>query len=177
MEYSIDDFVQCLARHETATQALNHWCRQRRLPGAHAVHANVLCDATIPHHGYAGAIDVAPHETLRHRRVCLSWGDIALSEADNWYLPDRLPAAMREQLEHTTVPFGQVIKMLRPLRRQTAVQRDPEASGPQTEGCRFILHVSAVMHAADGTPVAEVREHYRRELICPPGTPAPPAHG
>lgn len=162
MEYSVDDFIQCLESHETATLALNHWCAGK-LPGALSLHAQVLQDVAIPPQAHDGQLVTAPEETLRHRRVCLNWGNTTVSEADNWYLPDRLPRAMREQLERSTVPFGQVVMDLRPVRTRISQTKEEPGEGGSS---RFILHVTALMCMADGTPIAEVREHYRRELLC-----------
>src|SRR5690606_22625380 len=33
MQYSVQDFIQCLDDHRTATQALNTWCTSHRIPG------------------------------------------------------------------------------------------------------------------------------------------------
>lgn len=163
MDYSVENFIQCLQDHKTATLALNHWCTGRKLPGAHALQAQVLQDIVVDPQSYDGPLSLEPGEILRHRRVCLNWGSTTVSEADNWYLPERLPPAMREQLALTTVPFGQVVLALGPVRTRT-LQAKATGAGQDP---RFILHVNAVLHTADGTPIAEVREHYRRELVDP----------
>ena len=160
MQYSVQDFIQCLDDHRTATQALNTWCTSHRIPGASGIHAHILQDTPIAHERYDGPLSLRTGETLQHRRVCLNWGDTTMSEADNWYLPDRLPEAMRDRLENTTVPFGQVVMELGPVRK--LLSRTPVA---QDEQGRFILLVSAVLETADGTLIAEVREHYCRSLL------------
>lgn len=162
MELPDDEFLRCLDSHCTATLALNDWCNSHGLPGADRVHAQVLQDESIDPATYTGRLVVAPDETLRHRRVCLNWGDMTLSEADNWYLPHRLPPAMREQLENSSVPFGQVVMHLGP-QRTDEVRKRVEAKDAANR--RFFLHVTALLYTAQGIAIAEVSERYRRELL------------
>ena len=75
MQCSVQDFIQCLEDHRTATQAMNTWCTHHHMPGADSIHAHILQDAPIAHDDYAGPLVLRPGEALQHRRVCLNWGD------------------------------------------------------------------------------------------------------
>jgi hypothetical protein len=54
-------------------------------------------------------LQVGPLEPVRYRHVQLKCGTLVLSEADNWYVPGRLTAAMNHLLETTDTPFGVVV--------------------------------------------------------------------
>jgi hypothetical protein len=88
---------------------------------------------------------------------------------------------MRAQLLSTNLPFGQVVRDLQPRRTPVAIYSDDLAKGGLgPEQCidrlrgvagfsplrNFVLHISAVLTAeVSGLVIAEVHEHYRRELI------------
>ncbi|WP_051537106.1 hypothetical protein [Asaia prunellae] len=54
--------------------------------------------------------------------MSLRCGNIALSDAWNWYVPQRLTAEMNRELETSTTPFGRVVASLhftrKPLKSQ-----------------------------------------------------------
>jgi hypothetical protein len=83
-----------------------------------------------------------------------------LSEADNWFLPRRLPAAMARALETTDVPFGAIVAPLQPFRRTLRVAIASDALDPGV-----VLEHRAVLLDAHGRPLAVVRERYRAALI------------
>lgn len=174
---SVSDFQSCLKAHATATAALTAWCRARR-PAA-AMSIVVACDGPAPSDAYRGPLALGPGETLQCRRVRLAWGETVISEAENWYVPQRLPPSLRAALAHGTTPFGAVVEPLSPSRRTIALfttedlRRDKAAAdrcGAQLDTAgfspldAFVLHLDAVM-SAGGADVAELREHYRRELL------------
>jgi hypothetical protein len=49
---------------------------------------------------------VRSDETTRDRGIALMRGEIGLLDADNWYIPRRLPKNVNELLETTDIPFG-----------------------------------------------------------------------
>ncbi|WP_426662274.1 hypothetical protein [Rhodanobacter aciditrophus] len=108
-----------LLSHPSATLTLERWC------GAHhlAVQAKVVAhrvqgeNKPLPLDGRA-LLAIGAGEPVRYRRVQLACGDTVLSDADNWYVPSRLTAAMNRQLDTTDVPFGKVVQPLH-FRRQT----------------------------------------------------------
>ena len=87
-------------------------------------------------------------------------GGLVLSEADNWFLPCRLPAAMAQALHTTDVPFGAIVAPLQPCRRTFRVAIAPDARDPGV-----VLEHRAVLLDAQGHPLAVVRERYRAALI------------
>ncbi len=91
-------------------------------------------------------------ETLRHRHVELMAADRVVSEADLWYLPDRLPRELVATLETTPIPFGRVMQPLR-LKRVPFSARFPADRKVRMEH-------RAVLTLPDGTGVAEVWERY-----------------
>ena len=107
----------------TATETLLAWCdehglsegpitveiRQRFAPA-------LVPDAVLP------ALELGPGETIHYRQVRLMRGSLPLAAAENWFVPQRLTAAMNEALLRTNVPFGQVIAPLQPLRRTLACE-------------------------------------------------------
>ncbi|MFD1786266.1 hypothetical protein ACFSC3_01650 [Sphingomonas floccifaciens] len=93
---------------------------------------------------------------LGFRRVRLLSGDRLLSEADNWFVPSRLPSTMRDMLEGSDTPFGIVITPLSPRRETLTCERFAGDS---------ILLVRALVLAGDGTPLALVEERYRRVIL------------
>jgi chorismate-pyruvate lyase len=103
-----------------------------------------------------------PGEIPQHRRVVLMRGAVALSEAENWYLPQRLPPAMRDVLETTDLPFGVVVEPLRPTRR--TLRAEPGAEG---------LLLRAVVLREGERPIAVVQERYLPALA-PAALPASP---
>ncbi|HEY0331916.1 MAG TPA: hypothetical protein VGC77_22805 [Rhodopseudomonas sp.] len=173
-------FQQFLQDHDTATAAIAAWCRRNRPASAADVSVTVLLDREADPQDYDGPLQVSAGEPLRCRRVLLKWGEQVVSEAENWYFPRRLPVAMQAALTHGNQPFGVVVSALLPRRTTIAMHTgdDIQRGGKAIEGClaelekaavfsppgAFVLHVTAVMEAS-GVVLAELREHYRRELM------------
>ena len=150
----------------TATDTLLAWCdehglsegpitveiRQRFAPA-------LVPDAVVP------ALELGPGETIHYRQVRLMRGSLALAAAENWFVPQRLTAAMNEALIETNVPFGRVIAPLQPARRLLAVHPQPHAE--------IILHHSAVILSKPGTALAFVKESYFSDLVAFASAPSP----
>lgn len=105
-------------------------------------------------------------ETIRYRRVQLMCGKHILSEADNWYLPARLPAETNVMLETGDTPFGKAIRSLHP-ERQTIMAKVlwSPAAAEQSAPPPFLLEHRALILGHDQTPLSEVVERYTRELL------------
>jgi hypothetical protein len=176
---SVVELQKCLHSHATATAALMAWCRERRPDDAEALTVAVLCDCAVDPADYDGPLWLAAGETLQYRRVRLAWGDLVVSEAENFYVPQRLPEDMRAALHDGTQPFGAVVAELSPQRTTlTMLTNDDLALGGSVAArCRaqlaasgfapaeaYALHLTAVM-SAGGVELAELREHYPRELL------------
>jgi chorismate-pyruvate lyase len=96
-----------------------------------------------------------PGEALLHRRVALLARGVPVSEADLWYVPDRLPAAMAQALAETDSPFGTVVAPLRPGRETLRLR---VCDGPEP----IWLEIEALLRDGRGTPIALVHERYLR---------------
>ena len=81
-----------------------------------------------------------------------------LSEADNWYRPDRLTPAMNIALDTTERPFGVVVRPLGFHRTTLSTTFLPEGSG-------YVLRHRAVLSAASGAAFSVVVETYTREVL------------
>ena len=181
MSSQLAELVQHFRTHATATDALTAWCATHLQQRATAIVVRVLADAEADHASYSGPLVISQSERLRYRKVQLRWGDTTVSEAENWYLPDRLPQLMRTRLLTDFAPFGEVVRDLRPDRQLVAMYSPDDLQsanlGPkpamqrpdEVEGFSplesFILHIRAVMVTATGVFIADLREHYRQELL------------
>jgi uncharacterized protein YjiS (DUF1127 family) len=127
-----------LLHASTATEALHAWCAAHGLSAGPI--AAVKQDPDRRRYADDDVLDeLRPgrHERIAYRCVRLVRGLVVLSEADNWFIPERLPPAVRIALEATDMPFGAAIARLRPSRR-TYFVRFPElstASEAGTGGC------------------------------------------
>lgn len=154
----------------SATAVLESWCRER-WPAKVAVLLAQPMEA--PHKAptplQCERLAVADAGAVRYRRVRLTCGDRVLSEAENWYVPDRLTGAMNRILDTTATPFGRVVHPLAPTRRNLAldVLWTPEAAAPGPETPLFAIR--AVLSTAAGTPFCEVTETYRGAVLAEPG--------
>jgi hypothetical protein len=114
-----------------------------------------------------------------------------MSEADNWYVPSRLSAAMNQQLDSTDAPFGAVVRELHfqrhtlsarvlwePLAQGWEMNAGVDASSAAEPGrsTRLIIPERVLEHRAvlalpDGTPISEVIETYTGNVLAfaPPG--------
>ena len=177
---SVDEFLTVMRDHDTATAALIAWCRWHHPHEADAITITLLGDEAVSADRYDGPLRPNAGETLRRRHVWLRWGDRVLSEAENWYVPERLPSEMQDEICGGGRPYGAVVAALRPKRitkfALCADNADPDiaeveallAELGRTNGFSqpdaFVLHIHAVM-TASGIVLAELREHYRRELL------------
>jgi len=106
----LDAFEATLARHDSATAALEDWCGVRRLATAQGITATTVetveLRAGTPDEAPRGALGVGPTEPVGYRHVRLDCGGVVLSEAYNWFVPGLLTAEMNRTLATTRVPFG-----------------------------------------------------------------------
>jgi len=158
---------------DSATLALGRWCATRRLadpPVIRAINA-VAAPPTTPA-WVRQALRPDPGEPIAYRHVRLVCGDRVLSNAENWYRPRRLTAAMNDALEHTQAPFGAVVKPLGFTRRTLSVTWlfDPlkaaaTAGHADLAVPEAVLNHRAVLRAADGAAFSAVSETYTREIL------------
>jgi chorismate-pyruvate lyase len=156
-----------LVRHDSATLALESWCRRQGVDpattGVVAQRMPVAHKAPAPEQRVR--LGVTTEEPVRYRRVRLSCSGCVLSEAENWYVPGRLTAAMNRLLEHSDTPFGRVIRPLGFRRHLLAVQ--PLWSRGAGDGCipEHVLRHRALLVGSDGLPLCEVLETYTRDAL------------
>lgn len=182
-----------LLSHDSATSTLERWCGAHHLASPPRIVAQRVPGVEKePTPQQRRELGVSPAEPVRYRRVRLLCGAAVLSEADNWYVPGRLTAAMNGLLDSTDAPFGKVVRALH-FRRHTLASTllwqplpegwemesaaagshaaAPSASGSRAAGLRMPLQVlqhRAVLTLPDGTPFSEVVETYTRDILAFP---------
>ncbi len=108
--------------------------------------------------GLPERLRLQPSDVLRHRAVRLMAGGRVLSQAELWYVANRLPAERVEELESSDTPFGRIMQPIG-LKRFVLLAR---ICGP--EETASLAH-RALLSAPTGLPVAEVYEVYPRTLF------------
>lgn len=148
---------QDLAAGTSATEVLTNWCGALHLADPPQVHAQQV---QTPHPAgpkERALLQVSPQEPVAYRRVRLTCGGHVLSEADNWYVPARLTAAMNDTLNTSDTPFGAVVKPLN-------FHRVTLNAVPRNEG-RTVFQVQAVLLTPTGRPISLVVENYQQDLL------------
>ncbi|MGC1549536.1 MAG: hypothetical protein WA777_13505 [Rhodanobacter sp.] len=172
-----------LLSHPSATLTLERWCGAHQLaPVAKIVAHRVQgADKPLPE-GARDQLGIGPDEPVRYRRVQLACGDVVLSDADNWYVPARLTAAMNQQLDSSDVPFGKVVQPLH-FRRQTlsaevlwsplpegwdsGAPLPPSSDKPLSIPAHVLQH-RAVLYTQDNQPFSLVIESYTANVLAHP---------
>jgi hypothetical protein len=175
----MQDLHARLLASRSATATLEAWC------GAHGMAEPARLVADLQR----GLDEPAPPETrarlgvdpdthVAYRRVRLTCGDHVLSEADNWYVPERLTPEMNRTLETTDTPFGRAVQALAPTRQTVAAEtlwrplpegwdRAPApaaACGALVIPAQLFRH-RAVLFTGERVPFAEVVETYGSAIL------------
>lgn len=169
-----------LLSHDSATLTLERWCDTHRLASPARVVAKRVHGADKPMPpDLRSRLAVGADEPVKYRRVLLACGTHVLSEADNWYLPNRLTAAMNRQLDHSDVPFGKVVQPLH-FRRKTLSadllwsplpagwerHRTQLRSAPGALAIpHFLLQHRALLFDGDGRPFSALVETYTDQVL------------
>jgi hypothetical protein len=122
------------------------------------------------------SLDPAPGTTIHYRQVQLMRGTLPLAMAENWYVPQRLTAAMNDRLQTTNAPFGTVVAPLHPCRRTLVAKPWPLAGKPVGNPPWFggqahqplpeiVLEHKAIILSGSGTSLALVNEFFFTELV------------
>ncbi len=164
----IETFNAELLSHSSATATLEHWCAEHGLAPDARIVARLErgADKPLDESGWQ-LLALSPGSTLRYRHVKLFCGDKLLSEADNWYVPDRLTPEMNRLLDETDTPFGHAIRDL-DFRRETLSAKllwPPQTSQGYIGAPEHILEHRALLRTAAGTPVALVAETYTSGVL------------
>jgi chorismate-pyruvate lyase len=176
-----------LLSHDSATATLERWCDSHRLATPPRIVALRAPGAEQPPSAeQRRELGASADEPVRYRHVKLMCGTLLLSEADNWYLPDRLTPQMNQQLDSSDTPFGRVVQALHFQRHTISAQllwwplpegweMNPAAAAPAAGELRppaAVLQHRALLTLPDGTPFSEVVETYSGNVLA---FPAPPA--
>ena len=90
----------------TATQTLLAWCEEHGLSdGPITVDVRQRFSPAVVPDDVLPALDLDPGETIHYRQVRLMRGTLPLATAENWFVPQRLTAAMNEALTETEHSF------------------------------------------------------------------------
>ena len=152
-----------LLANESATAVLEKWCVDLAIAEVATIIAHPI-DGPIraPSDETRARLKVGDDTAITYRNVALMCGDITLSVAQNWYVPERLTPEMNAVLASSEIPFGKVIAPLNPTREtlNTIFLWAPSDIIPQN-----LLEQSAILSSGDGLPIAAVIETYQRGVF------------
>lgn len=168
----IDSLNRQLISAQSATATLEDWCAKHCMASPAKIVARRLSGIEkSPDPETRRRLEADHGETIRYRRVQLMCGEHILSEADNWYVPARLPAEANIMLETGDTPFGKAIRSLRPARQTISAEilwtppSQSAAAGPVVDPPRYLVEHRALILTPDRTPVSEVDERYTSEIL------------
>ena len=167
----IDSLNRQLISAQSATATLEDWCANHCMARPAKIVARRLSGIErAPDPDTRRRLGADKGEVVRYRHVQLMCGEHILSEADNWYVPARLPAEANIMLETGDTPFGKAIRSMRPARQTISAEilwAPPAQSTAvdQIEPPRYLVEHRALILTPDRTPVSEVDERYTREIL------------
>ncbi len=170
-----------LLGHASATLTLERWCSDHRLADPARIVARRVrgTPESIPD-DLRARLAVDPRQRIAYRHVQLVCGKHVLSEADNWYVPDRLTAQMNQQLETTEAPFGRVVHRLdfqrhtlsahllwSPLPAAWEMSGDATPAKPRVplRIPHAVLRHEAILYTSTHKPFSAVVETYTNEVF------------
>lgn len=168
-----------LLASRSATATLEGWCSEHGMAEVPRLKATLLRGVEKPaSEETRQRLQARPETPLKYRRVRLACGDHVLSEADNWYVPERLTPEMNRLLETTDTPFGRAVQALGTTRQTLGADRlwQPLPPGwdqapPAASVCgdlaipdRLFSH-RAVLFTAERVPFSEVVETYGSSIL------------
>lgn len=170
-----------LLGNDSSTAVLQAWCEAHGPPGLKIVAEHDPKAESPPSEAAAKALGLTPGQPVRYRRVRLACGKTVLSEADNWYLPDRLTPEMNRTLDTSDAPFGAVVRPLDFRRRFLSAELlwkplpegwakgegacSPKACTSPMAIPEHVLQDTAVLAAPDGRPFSFVAETYTAAAV------------
>lgn len=169
-----------LLSHDSATLTLERWCAAHGMASPAKVTAEPMQGASrdLPA-DLRAELGIGADEPVAYRRVALRCGGRTLSEAENWYVPARLTAAMNHTLETTDAPFGKVVQPLHFRRRTLSAELlwSPLPTGWERAGSlpadrpgklamphRLLQH-RALLVDGDGHPFSALIETYTEQVL------------
>lgn len=165
-----------LLAHDSSTAVLQAWCDAHGPAGQKIVAEHDPRADQPPSDAARQALDLKPGQRVRYRRVKLVCGKTVLSQADNWYLPERLTPEMNHTLDSSDAPFGAVVRPLDFRRRflsteplysplPDAWEKPPQDAGPAAPIPPEVLRNTAVLATPDGRPFSFVAETYTGDAL------------
>ena len=155
-------FEATLAAHDSATEALRHWCEARAIANPAQIMARpVIGSPAKPPTGLRRLLGVGLREPLGYRHVELTCGGHMLSSAHNWYVPGRLTAEMNAALAASHIPFGKIAAPLHYQREPLEILSKPPRDCP----ANTISAHRALLRLPDGRALAYVLECYTSENL------------
>jgi hypothetical protein len=170
----IEQLQRQLMSQPSATLVLAHWCAAYHLAAAPHITAQRVLGPPRPLPDRVRLnLALKPGEPVGYRRVQLLCGNRILSDADNWYVPDRLTAAMNQLLDHTDTPFGLAVRSLHFKRRTLSSETlwVPTASpkpGAMMTVPDHLLRNEGLLTVAGGLPISQVIEKYTAQILGAP---------
>lgn len=177
----VQDLDIQLLTHDSATLTLERWCDDHKLADPAKITATRLKDAKEPPEAVRKQLNVPDGQTLGYRHVLLKCGALTLSEADNWYVPNRLTAEMNKTLDTTDTPFGKVVAPLHFQRRTVSSQllfkplpddwatggaiEKPTATTASLDIPETVISNQALLTTPEGAPISYVIENYKSGLL------------
>ncbi|WP_025826707.1 hypothetical protein [Acetobacter okinawensis] len=181
----INQMENRLLAENSATQTLEHWLRAHKLLcGQETLRAERVTSPPRPCPAdLLATLDMpTPHtgQGLGYRKIRLMGNTHTYSEAENWFVTDRLSQSMTQALEQTDTPFGRVVSPLRftrqLIRRETLWSPLPDLwemqeqplhgtvpGAPQNQPLALPPHLFrhvALLRTHAGTPFSLVVETY-----------------
>ena len=156
-----------LRASDSATLVLQSLCERHGWANPARIHAERQdVAAVLPTDAQRRRLAISADEPVAYRRVKLMCGDHVLSEAENWYVPGRLSAAINAMLASGDTPFGAAIRPLKPVRRHLGSQWLWRGAKGGDVPQALLKHLALVLDGA-GRPLAEVAETYQRDVVTP----------
>lgn len=159
-----------LLANKSATAVLEKWCADHAIAGVPKIIAcRIDGQVRAPSDQTRVRLKIGPDTKLEFRNVALMCGDIVLSVAQNWYVPERLTPEMNAVLTTSEIPFGKVIAPLSPTRQTVSAtllwSPQPDSKLPQSPLPEDLLEHRAILSTGQGVPIAEVVETYQRGVL------------
>ena len=170
-----------LLANKSATDVLEKWCADHRIANVPKIIARRI-DGPVraPSDQTRARLKIDADTKVEFRNVALVCGDIVLSVAQNWYVPERLTPEMNTVLTSSETPFGKVIAPLNPTRQtvSSSLLWSPFPKGwemnapppPAVAGEAVTVPINlfehrAILSTGQGVPIAEVVETYQRGVL------------
>lgn len=159
------DLQSELLSKPSATEVLEAYCKSRLGPKTESVHAEIL-KRTRKVRGFADVrkdLRLRPGESLSYRKVRLHCGAVALSVADNWFVPERLTESMNQALAESDIPFGKIVSPLGFRRKTQGTRWNSSRHARQVD--RWVFENRALLIDAQQRPFSVLRERYLHSLL------------